>query len=109
MRVICGILLTLCSVCAQQSDTSLTFEVASIKPSPPPVGNMLRVMMQGGPGTPDPGRLNYANVSLKNLMTTAYKVKGYQISGPSWLDSERFDITAKIPAGTTKEQFQTML
>ena len=105
MKVICGVLLALggCALFAQE------FEVASIKPSPPPTGNMLRVMMQGGPGTPDPGRLNYVNASLKNVLTAAYKVKGYQISGPGWIDSERFDITAKIPAGTTKEQFQVML
>jgi uncharacterized protein (TIGR03435 family) len=45
---------------------------------------------------------------MKSLLTTAYGVKGYQISGPSWLDSERFDIVAKIAKGATKEQFQLM-
>src|ERR1039458_7079844 len=40
---------------------------------------------------------------------SAYAVKGYQINGPKWLDSERFDIVAKIPKGATKEQFQLML
>src|SRR5439155_11317218 len=38
-----------------------------------------------------------------------YGVKGYQIAGPSWLDSERYDIAAKIPKGATKEQFMLML
>src|ERR1039457_5492305 len=70
---------------------------------------MMRVRMSGGPGTPDPGQLTYTNVSLKNILTNAYNVKGYQLSGPKWLDSERFDITAKIPMGATKEQFQLML
>src|ERR1035438_637147 len=70
---------------------------------------MMRVRMSGGPGTPDPGQLTYTNVSLKNVLTSAYDVKEYQINGPNWLDRERFDIVAKIPQGATKEQFQQML
>jgi uncharacterized protein (TIGR03435 family) len=53
--------------------------------------------------------LTYTNVSLKNILMNAYGVKGYQINGPKWLDSERFDIAAKIPKDTTKEQFKLML
>jgi len=36
-------------------------------------------------------------------------VKNYQIVGPSWLDTERFDINATLPPETTKQQFQVML
>jgi len=85
------------------------FEVASVKPAPPPSDNRIRVMMGGGPGTPDPGRINFENVNLRMVLTQAYAVKSYQISGPSTLDSERFNITAKVPQGTTKQQFQLML
>ena len=91
---------------------SPSFEVASVKPAEPPAagqGGAFRVMMRGGPGTPDPGQLTYSNVSLKNVIQNAYDVKGYQITGPKWLDSERFDITAKIPKGTTKDEFKLML
>lgn len=86
-----------------------TFDVASIKPAEPSPNGMIRVEMNGGPGTPDPGRLNYRNVSLKSVLTAAFDVKDFQISGPAWLDSERFDITAKIPQGATKEQMRVML
>lgn len=32
-----------------------------------------------------------------------------QISGPDWLAIERYDIEAKVPAGTTPDQFSLML
>jgi uncharacterized protein (TIGR03435 family) len=93
----------------QAAGESPTFEAASIKPAAPQTGPGMRVMMRGGPGSPDPGQITYSNVSLKNVVMTAYGIKGYQISGPKWLDSERFDIVAKIAMGATKEQFQMML
>jgi uncharacterized protein (TIGR03435 family) len=89
-----------------------TFDVASIKPSTPPApgrGPMLFRGPSGGPGTKDPGRINYPFMSLKQLLVNAYDVKIYQISGPGWLDTERFDITATMPPDTTKEQFKVML
>jgi len=103
------IIFTSCAAFGQAAAESPTFEVASVKPAPPPTGMGMRVMMRGGPGSADPGQITYSNVSLKGILTTAYGVKGYQINGPKWLDSERFDIVAKIPKGATKEQFQLML
>jgi uncharacterized protein (TIGR03435 family) len=32
-----------------------------------------------------------------------------QISGPGWIDSEKYDVIANVPPGTTKELFQKML
>jgi uncharacterized protein (TIGR03435 family) len=100
---------TSCAAFGQGAAESPTFEVASVKPSEPQPSGMMRVRMSGGPGTPDPGQLTYTNVSLKNVLATAYEVNDYQISGPNWLDGQRFDIVAKIPQGATKEQFQQML
>jgi uncharacterized protein (TIGR03435 family) len=101
--------LTVWTVSAQTGEASPAFDVASVKAAAPMVGNRLMVRMQGGPGSPDPGQINYTNVSLKNLLMVGYNVKGYQLSGPGWLDSERYDIVAKIPKGATKEQFQLMM
>jgi uncharacterized protein (TIGR03435 family) len=39
----------------------------------------------------------------------AYGIARYQLSGPNWLDNDRFDIVAKAPAGATKEQVKLML
>jgi len=101
------------SAIAQSADKALSFEVASVKPAAPLVPDgrgMIRLEPpSGGPGTKDPGRINYRYQTLKLLMMRAYDVKNFQITGPVWLDSERFDITATLPPDTTKEQFQVML
>ena len=63
----------------------------------------------GGPGSKDPGRIHYPFTNLKTLLQNAYDVKDFQISGPAWLATERFDIEATMPPETTKEQFKVML
>jgi uncharacterized protein (TIGR03435 family) len=89
---------------AQSAASTPTFEVASVKPAPPPSGNNMFVRMGG-----DAGRLDYANVALKDIIRMAYRVRGYQVSGPDWLESTRFDIVAKLPEGSTREQIPEML
>jgi uncharacterized protein (TIGR03435 family) len=103
------VVFTSCAALAQTAENSPAFEVASVKPAAPISGNMIRVMMRGGPGTPDPGQITYTNVTVKNVLMNAYGVKGFQISGPGWLDSERYDIVAKLPRGATKAEFMAML
>lgn len=94
------------SAYGQPADPKPAFEVATIKPSPPTaVGGMMQVGCTGGPGSPDPGRWACQNLTLSNMITNAYTLKGYELSAPSWLRDEKFDITAKIPEGATKEQF----
>jgi uncharacterized protein (TIGR03435 family) len=101
MRMVTGVLSS-----QSTSPDRLTFEVASVKPTNSVSG---RFTMNGGPGTTDPGRISYTNIMLRRILLNAYDVKNYQLSGPEWLDTLRFDITAKIPEGATKEQFQLML
>jgi uncharacterized protein (TIGR03435 family) len=86
-----------------------SFEVASVKPSAAHDFNPNRVGMRGGPGTDDPEQIAYTGAVLKNILLRAYGVDSYQLSGPGWLDQERYDILAKIPSGTTEEQFNAML
>ncbi len=86
----------------------LEFEVATVKPSPP-INGFIRIGPRLGPGTADPSRVNYQLASLKYLLQIAYGVKNFQITGPGWLDSERYDIVATVPPGSTKEQVNVML
>jgi uncharacterized protein (TIGR03435 family) len=103
-------LLVAASIAYAQTPPQLpSFEVASIKPAAPmPEGRML-VGIQGGPDTPQPGQMTFTNISIADLMQNAYDVKSYQIQGPDWLSSTRFDISAKVPLGTTKAQSKLMM
>lgn len=102
-----------CLAQGQNTDKSPTFEAASVKPATPPIpdaqGRIFSLGPTGGPGTADPGRIHYPNMSLKNLLMSAYDVKSFQIVGPAWLDTERFEINATLPPRTTMEQFRVML
>lgn len=62
-----------------------------------------------GQMTRDPRMVALSHVSLQNLMAQAYLIKNFQISGPDWLDTDRFDIVAKLPDGATRDQLPTML
>ena len=49
-------------------------------------------------------------VPVRNLMYTAFNVQTWQlIGGPGWIDSEPYDIVAKLPAGTKPEQLNGMM
>src|ERR1017187_5176313 len=84
--------------------SKLEFEVASVKAAAPMTGGFMRIGMRV-----DAGRMDYANVSLKDCIRTAYGLSDYQISGPDWLSGARFDIVAKLPEGATKDQVPEML
>jgi uncharacterized protein (TIGR03435 family) len=46
---------------------------------------------------------------LKPILVTAFAMRADQIEGPSWLDSDCFDISAKLPAGASLDQLPDML
>jgi uncharacterized protein (TIGR03435 family) len=94
-----------CPAFAQSSPPAPTFEVASVKPSPPPTGNGIMRRL----GAPDPGMINYGNATLAMLISRAYGVKDFQVSGPDWLTSLGYDVVAKVPAGVPADQVPLML
>lgn len=112
MKRIALLLACILPVGALAVEPKKTFEVASVKPSAPPGGtaNMVRMMMGSrfGPGTADPTRWACDNCPLSMLLTQAYNLKRFQITGPAWLDSERFDISARVAEGATKEDLRLM-
>jgi uncharacterized protein (TIGR03435 family) len=99
-----------CVAASGQVEEKLTFEVASVRPSPPvpPNGGVDFGPPRGGPGTPDPDRISWSYATLKSILMTAYDVKAYQINGPDWLGTGRYDIAAKVSEGATKAQVTSM-
>ena len=83
------------------------FEAASIHQSPP-VGRGFNPGCKGGPGSHDPTRIECGQMSLMRLLVIAFGVKTFQVSGPDWLRSTNFDISAILPASTTKEEIRIM-
>jgi uncharacterized protein (TIGR03435 family) len=99
---------------AQPAAAKLEFDVASVRPSAPLDLQKLAAEMQAGK-MPRMGphvdglRAEYIYLTLKDLITVAYKVKPYQITGPAWLATDHFDVVAKMPEGSTKDDAPKML
>jgi uncharacterized protein (TIGR03435 family) len=85
---------------------SPVFEVVSIKRSPPDAGST--VGSRGGPGTRTPGTWTCSNMSLSNIVWIGFNLRSQQLVAPDWMSEPRFDITAKIPEGATREEFYQM-
>jgi uncharacterized protein (TIGR03435 family) len=81
---------------AQLQPAGLKFEVASIKPSSPDTpGSSIQFMPGGG--------LKMIGVPLRNMITFAYDVRDFQISGgPGWIGTERFDVMARPDHAATE-------
>jgi uncharacterized protein (TIGR03435 family) len=102
------------SAASMFAQTPLTFEVASIKSA----GTLDIGKMQAGKmpriGMKVDGALcDIGSFTLKDLIRTAYEVKDYQIIAPDSIGnpmtSERFNIQATMPEGTTEKQVPQML
>jgi len=109
-----GLLLAVCATFGQTAPSNLAFDVATVKPSPPLDMAKLAAEVQAGKmprfgAYVNASRAEYNHMSLKELIANAYKVKGYQITGPAWLATERFDIVAKLPDGAAKDDAPRML
>jgi uncharacterized protein (TIGR03435 family) len=104
----CLLALASCVAVGQPTDEHLTFEVASVKLSTganvgPPNSN-------GGPGTRYPEWFG-TDTNLRGLILMAYGLVSAegQVSGPGWIDSQKYAVEAKVAPGTTKAHFQQML
>jgi uncharacterized protein (TIGR03435 family) len=88
----------------------LAFEVASITPCPP--GTAAPPMEHTGMAdfTSPGGRFRASATSLKFLLEWAYGIQPSQHSGgPSWIDTDRYDIVAKAEGNATDAQMKLMM
>ncbi|MGA2896313.1 MAG: TIGR03435 family protein [Acidobacteriaceae bacterium] len=97
----------------QTTSGNLTFDAASVRPSPAPdQATMLAGLIAGRRPNwvrVDGTRATFNYESLNDLIAYAYKLRSYEISGPEWLVTDRFDIAARLPEGATKDDVPEML
>ena len=96
---------------AQPAAAPLEFDVASVHPV-----DMAQLQADVRAGKmPNFGmhldglRAEYNDLSMKQLTAVAYKVKDYQISGPDWMATTLYNITARMPEGSKKDDAAAML
>jgi uncharacterized protein (TIGR03435 family) len=89
------------------------FEVASVKTAPPLDVQKIMAGQQRLGMRMDQGRVDIDGLPLAEIVNTAFRVKSFQVTAPSWLgtgmNAARFDIHATLPAGATTEQVPEML
>jgi uncharacterized protein (TIGR03435 family) len=82
------------------SDPLPSFEVATIKPA----------STQAHPSSVSPAEVNISNVTVRNLIEQAYGIPWTAaenervLGGPAWLDTNRYDIVARIPSDLIEAQ-----
>jgi uncharacterized protein (TIGR03435 family) len=123
-RGIALLLVILSAVAAAQE--SLRFEVASVKPTEGAIGlrgglcsgpdTQVRVTRPGPAGLSDvtasrpftPGTCRYQEALLPDIIAAAYGIRNI-VGGPSWMESERFDIDAKADRVRPQRELHQML
>ena len=94
------------TVAVGRSADQPAFDVASVKASQPRAAGerMRRDDIQVSPGT-----VTMRNVSLKSSIRWAWHVTQFQVTGPDWLDTERYEIVGKAAGPAPEEQLRLMM
>jgi uncharacterized protein (TIGR03435 family) len=100
---------------SSQTEQKPSFEVVSVKPSPPMTGGPIRI---GGGAQGD--RFVMASATLRMLLQTAYQRSSNTplsgqlqiIGGPGWMESDRYDVQARADCSSgaiPRERLQLMV
>ena len=91
----------LCGAYGQSAAAPTAFEVASVR--------LNRSDSGSSRFSSNKGSVRSTNVSLRDFIKWAYGVKDYQVMGPDWLASQKFDIVAKAERPVSDKQLMAML
>ncbi|MGD0796767.1 MAG: TIGR03435 family protein [Acidobacteriaceae bacterium] len=98
---------------AAQAPPSHTFDVASVRPAAQIDQATILAGLRAGRRPEsfhlDGSRATFTYQSLKELIAYAYKVRTFQVSGPDWMVTDRFDIAARLPDGASRDDVPAML
>lgn len=80
----------------------LEFDVASVKPGDP--------ADPSSSARSSPGRMEFRNATLKTLVRSAYGLNEFELAGgPGWAATAPFNVDAKFPPGSTRQQTSEMM
>jgi uncharacterized protein (TIGR03435 family) len=89
------------------------FDVASVRPAAPIDQMTIFAGLRAGKRPEEMHiegqRATFKYMSLKQLVAYGYKVRPYQVSGPDWMTTDRFDIAAKLSDGATRDDVPAMM
>jgi len=109
MGIVSLFLFNACLAFSQPAAAPPAFDVASVKVHPTTNSGG-----RGGPFgfetiTPSPGGVTMTNVPLKSVIDWAYHVQPVQVSGPGWLEVDRYDVAAKAAGAVSEERLRQMM
>ncbi len=104
LLLLCALSLSGSAAFGQTNASTPAFEVVSVKPVQHIVGLDYNNQL-----TYSPNGLTARNVTLKRLVADAYGLQLSQVSGPSWIDHDEYDIDARTAGAATREQMTLML
>jgi len=103
VRLLASAVLLSATGVAQRQDAA-AFDVASVKPSQRQVGPDYNNRL-----TFTPAGLSGKNLTLRRLISEAYRLQMRQVIGPNWLDHNEYDVEARAGHPAGKEELDLML
>jgi uncharacterized protein (TIGR03435 family) len=102
-RIAC--LFAIASLTPLWSQAPASFEVASVRLIPPGSSGLTSLSPPGA------ATFTASHVSLEILISMAYGVDSDRVSGPSWIGSQQYDVTARPEGGgaLTQERLKPLL
>ena len=98
---------------AQAGGNRPAFEVATVKLSLPDSSDLYQAAyrkvraMRGL--IVEGNRVTVTDNTLRNLVRIAYQMKDYQVSAPSWMAAQHFDVVGSLPEGSDRARAPEML
>jgi uncharacterized protein (TIGR03435 family) len=89
---------------AQPAPPAPAFEVASVKASTRSGEGSGRESISAGPAS-----VTMTNVKVKSIVQWAYRMQAIQVIGPSWMDTDRYDLAARAAGPASNDDLRKMM
>jgi uncharacterized protein (TIGR03435 family) len=94
---------------SQTQKSQPTFEVAAIRSASLPTPQTIQSGQFRTGSKISGSSLDFEFVTLADVVPYAYRVKSFQLVGPDWMRQLRWNIVAKLPDGSSRDQAPEMM